>query len=109
MPKLLRLFIIFSTAFLIPRNLLAWKSGELLIWMDSARARGLQSISKKFEKDFGIKVTTETPENITFSFPTASVVVGLEGFGMAQLAMSIWKVCLGRTWIKSLAPELAKL
>jgi maltose/maltodextrin transport system substrate-binding protein len=64
--------VLLSVAFLCPDRLLAWRSGELLIWMDSGRARGLQLITKKFEKDLGIKVTIETPENITFSFPIAS-------------------------------------
>ncbi len=71
-PGTLRLLVFFSAVFLIPTHLFAWKNGELLIWMDNARARGLQSIVEKVEKDLGIKVTIETPENITNSFPIAS-------------------------------------
>src|ERR1700730_7232130 len=67
-----RLLVLFAAVFLIPTPLFAWKNGELLIWMESARARGLQLIAKKVEKDLGIKITIETPENITYSFPIAS-------------------------------------
>jgi maltose/maltodextrin transport system substrate-binding protein len=72
MRRLLRLFLFFFFLWLIPTNLFAWKTGELLIWMDNARAGGLQMVTKKIEKDLGIKVTIETPENITYSFPIAS-------------------------------------
>jgi maltose/maltodextrin transport system substrate-binding protein len=72
MPGMLRQLVLFLAVFLIQTNLFAWKNGELLIWMDDARARGLQSIAKKVEKDLGIKITIETPENITYSFPIAS-------------------------------------
>ena len=72
MPGMLKRLILFSAVFLIPTHLFAWKVGELLIWMDNARARGLRLIAKKVEKDLGIKVTIETPENITYSFPIAS-------------------------------------
>ena len=72
MPGTLKPLILFSAVFLIPTHLFAWKVGELLIWMDNARAHGLQSIIKKVEKDLGIKVNIETPENITYSFPIAS-------------------------------------
>jgi maltose/maltodextrin transport system substrate-binding protein len=71
-PGLLKLLVLYSAVFLIPTPLFAWKNGELLIWMDNARARGLQLIAKKVEKDLGIKITIETPENITYSFPLAS-------------------------------------
>jgi maltose/maltodextrin transport system substrate-binding protein len=67
-----RRWLLFSLAFLLPTNLFAWKNGELLIWMDSGRASGLQLIAEKFEKDLGIKVTIETPENITLGFPIAA-------------------------------------
>jgi maltose/maltodextrin transport system substrate-binding protein len=67
-----RLLVLFAASFFIPTPLFAWKNGELLIWMDNARARGLQLIAKKVEKDLGIKITIETPENITYSFPLAS-------------------------------------
>lgn len=65
-------FRLFLTLFLAPINLFAWTNGELLIWMDSARAQGLELIAKKFEKDLGIKVTIETPQNITDDFPISA-------------------------------------
>jgi len=63
---------IFSAFFLVPINVFAWTNGELLIWMDNDRGRALQPIIQKFEADLGIKVTIETPENITDSFPIAA-------------------------------------
>jgi len=59
--------------FLIPLDLFAWTNGELLIWMDADRGQALKAIAaKKFENDFGLKVTIEAPEKITDSFPTVS-------------------------------------
>ena len=57
---------------LLPMNLSAWTNGELSIWMDNDRAKGLAPIAQKFEDDFGIKITIETPEKITDSFPMAA-------------------------------------
>jgi hypothetical protein len=42
MPGLLKVFVFFATALLLQTHLCAWRNGELLIWMDSARAHGLQ-------------------------------------------------------------------
>src|SRR5271165_7577914 len=51
--------------FLIPVDLFAWTNGELLIWMDADRGQALKaSAVKKFENDFGLKVTIEAPEKI---------------------------------------------
>jgi maltose/maltodextrin transport system substrate-binding protein len=72
MCRLLRLLPLFFSLCLVPTKLFAWKNGELLIWMDNGRAAGLQMITKKIESELGIKVTIETPENITYSFPIAS-------------------------------------
>ena len=59
--------------FLIPVDLFAWTNGELLIWMDADRGQALMaSAAKKFENDFGLKVTIEAPEKITDSFPIAA-------------------------------------
>ena len=58
--------------FLIPVDLFAWTNGELLIWMDADRGHALEAIGKKFENDFGLKVTIEAPEKITDSFPIAA-------------------------------------
>ena len=57
---------------LLPMNLSAWTSGELLIWMDNDRAKGLAPIAQKFENDFGLKITIDTPEKITDTFPMAA-------------------------------------
>ena len=50
-------------------KLFAWTNGELLIWMDNDRGRALTPIIEKFKTDLGLKVTIETPEKITDSFP----------------------------------------
>jgi maltose/maltodextrin transport system substrate-binding protein len=57
---------------LLPTNLSAWTNGELLIWMDSDRAKGLSPIAQKFQDDFGLKITIDTPEKITDTFPMAA-------------------------------------
>ncbi len=67
-----RLLWILSVLYLVPMNLFAWTNGELLIWMDNERGRALQPIVNKFEADLGLKVTIETPEKITDSFPIAA-------------------------------------
>jgi maltose/maltodextrin transport system substrate-binding protein len=61
-----------SVLFLGLNNLFAWTNGELLIWMDSERGKAAQEIAQKFESYFGLKVTIETPEKITDSFPIAA-------------------------------------
>jgi maltose/maltodextrin transport system substrate-binding protein len=53
-------------------DLFAWTNGELLIWMDADRGHALEAIAKKFENDFGLKVTIEASEKITDSFPIAA-------------------------------------
>jgi maltose/maltodextrin transport system substrate-binding protein len=53
-------------------KLFAWTNGELLIWMDNDRAKGLAPVAQKFHDDFGLKVTIDTPEKITDSFPMAA-------------------------------------
>jgi maltose/maltodextrin transport system substrate-binding protein len=67
-----RLLLFFSALCLVPMNLFAWTNGELLIWMDADRGHALGLIAKNFQNDFGIKVTIETPEKITDSFPIAA-------------------------------------
>ena len=57
---------------LLPMNLSAWTNGELLIWMDNDRAKGLAPIAQTFENDFGLKITIDTPEKITETFPMAA-------------------------------------
>src|SRR6202021_1142602 len=63
---------ILSSLFLVRINLFAWTNGELLIWMDNERGRALQPNGQKFETELGLKVTIETPEKITDSFPIAA-------------------------------------
>jgi maltose/maltodextrin transport system substrate-binding protein len=53
-------------------NLFAWTNGELLIWMDNDRAKGLAPLAQKFESDYGLKITIDTPEKITETFPMAA-------------------------------------
>jgi maltose/maltodextrin transport system substrate-binding protein len=66
--------LVLSALFLIPTNLFAWTNGELLVWLDSDRGQAIESIAEKFEKDFGIKVTVDTPQNIIDSFRIAAQV-----------------------------------
>ena len=63
---------IMSVLCLVPINVFAWTNGELLIWMDNERGRALQPIVQKFETELGLKVTIQTPEKITDSFPIAA-------------------------------------
>ena len=56
---------------LVSMNLFAWTNGELLVWMDSDRGYALAPAAKKFETEFGIKVTIESPAKITDSFSIA--------------------------------------
>ena len=71
MKKVFSVLLLFQ---LLPINLFAWTDGELLIWMDPGRGRALDPIVQKFETDFGVKVTIETPEKITRTFPIAAQV-----------------------------------
>jgi maltose/maltodextrin transport system substrate-binding protein len=51
-----------------PPNLKAWIDGQLLIWMDSERAKGLRPIAAQFKHDWGIDVTIDAPANIVNDF-----------------------------------------
>jgi maltose/maltodextrin transport system substrate-binding protein len=64
--------LVVSALFVIPADLFAWTNGELLIWMDADRGHALEAIAKKFENDFGLKVTLEMPEKITDCFAIAA-------------------------------------
>lgn len=57
---------------LTPVSLCAWSNGELLIWMDPDRGQALEPLARKFQSDLGIKVTIESPPNLTTSFPIAA-------------------------------------
>jgi maltose/maltodextrin transport system substrate-binding protein len=67
-----RRLLILSAFFLVPLHLFAWTNGELLIWMDNQRGRALGPIAQKFQSELGLKVTIETPEKITDTFPIAA-------------------------------------
>src|SRR6266446_2771039 len=67
-----RLFLMLLALCLVTPKLFAWTNGELLIWMDNDRGRALTPIIEKFKTDLGLKVTIETPEKITDSFPIAA-------------------------------------
>jgi maltose/maltodextrin transport system substrate-binding protein len=69
MNRLLLMSLAFS---LFTIRLFAWTNGELLIWMDSDRGQALGPIVEKFKADLGLKVTIETPEKITDTFPIAA-------------------------------------
>jgi maltose/maltodextrin transport system substrate-binding protein len=64
--------LVLSALCLIRVTLFGWTDGELLLWLDADRGRGLQPIAKKFEHVSGIKVTIETPELLTNNFPVAA-------------------------------------
>jgi len=70
--RIARLMLILSVLTLGPIRLFAWTNGELQIWMDSDRGSAVQAIGQKFEADLGIKVTVESPQNITDNFPIAA-------------------------------------
>ena len=72
MPSPLKLLLILAVFCLVPFELFAWTNGELLIWMDVDRGQALAPIAKRFQNDFGIKVTIEAPEKITDSYPIAA-------------------------------------
>jgi maltose/maltodextrin transport system substrate-binding protein len=63
--------LVLSSLCLFPSHLFARSNGQLLIWLDSDRAKGLRLVAKKFEVDWGIKVKIETPENLTTNFLNA--------------------------------------
>src|SRR6516162_7021143 len=67
-----KLALILLALTLLPTDLFAWTNGELLIWMDNDRAKGLAPIAQKFEHYFGVKITIDAPEKITDTFPLAA-------------------------------------
>jgi maltose/maltodextrin transport system substrate-binding protein len=68
----LKLLLILAVFWSVPFELFAWTNGELLIWMDVDRGQALAPIAKRFQNDFGIKVTIEAPEKITDSYSIAA-------------------------------------
>jgi maltose/maltodextrin transport system substrate-binding protein len=52
---------------------LAWKDGELLIWISDNRGyRALVELGQKFEKEFGVSVEVQTQDDITNKFQAAA-------------------------------------
>ena len=52
---------------------LAWKDGELLIWISANRGyRALVELGEKFEKEFGVSVEVQTQDDITNKFQAAA-------------------------------------
>jgi maltose/maltodextrin transport system substrate-binding protein len=50
----------------------AWRDGELLIWMDVDRARGLQPITRQYETKLDIHIRIESPPDLVNSFTIAA-------------------------------------
>jgi hypothetical protein len=80
---------------LVSMKLFAWTNGELLVWMDSDRGYALAPAAKKFETEFGIKVTIESPEKITdsnahcaFVEPVAYVLIPVSKIWSAACALA---------------------
>jgi maltose/maltodextrin transport system substrate-binding protein len=67
-----RLLLMLLPLCFVTTKLFAWTNGELLVWMDNERGRALAPIVEKFTTDLGLKLTIETPEKITDSFPIAA-------------------------------------
>lgn len=56
-------------ALLCSQPLMAFERGELLIWINSDKGfNGLAKVGKRFERDTGIPVTVETPEDLTSQY-----------------------------------------
>src|SRR5437762_227992 len=64
--------LVVSALVLQAASAFAWKNGELLIWMDNERGRAVQQLGEQFQRELGLKVTVETPERLTDSFPIAA-------------------------------------
>jgi maltose/maltodextrin transport system substrate-binding protein len=67
-----RLLLNLVALWLTPVSLCAWSNGELLIWMDPDRGQAIEPLVTKFQKDLGIKVTIESPPNLTTRFAIAA-------------------------------------
>jgi maltose/maltodextrin transport system substrate-binding protein len=51
----------------------AWTGGELLVWIGGDKGhRGLAEVAKKFEKDAGVPVKVEVPDELTDKFQAAA-------------------------------------
>jgi maltose/maltodextrin transport system substrate-binding protein len=62
------IFVLFSAA-----HGVAWKDGELLIWVSNNRSnRVLSELGEKFEQELGVPVHVETQGEITDKFPSAA-------------------------------------
>jgi maltose/maltodextrin transport system substrate-binding protein len=62
------LFVLFSA-----RQAFAWTDGALLVWINGDKGYGgLAEVGEKFEKDLGIPVTVEHPNDLTDKFQAAA-------------------------------------
>jgi maltose/maltodextrin transport system substrate-binding protein len=51
----------------------AWTGGELLVWIGGDKGhRGLAEVAKKFEKDAGVPIKVEVPDELTDKFQAAA-------------------------------------
>ncbi len=64
---------VWLTALCSTVSLHAWRSGELLVWINSDKGHnGLREVAARFEAELGINVTVETPEGLTDKFQQAA-------------------------------------
>jgi maltose/maltodextrin transport system substrate-binding protein len=72
--RTLRRMLLFGLLVIISSgHVLAWKDGELLIWISDNRGyRALVELGEKFEKEFGVSVEVQTQDDITNKFQAAA-------------------------------------
>ena len=69
----MRRMLLFAVLIIVSSgHALAWKDGELLIWISDNRGyRALVELGQKFEKEFGVSVEVQTQDDITNKFQAA--------------------------------------
>jgi maltose/maltodextrin transport system substrate-binding protein len=72
--RTMRRMLLFGVLVIISSGrVLAWKDGELLIWISDNRGyRALVELGEKFEKEFGVSVEVQTQDDITNKFQAAA-------------------------------------
>lgn len=70
----MRRMLLFAVLIIVSSgHALAWKDGELLIWISDNRGyRALVELGQKFEKEFGVSVEVQTQDDITNKFQAAA-------------------------------------
>ncbi len=71
LPRILKTLLgaALAAAFLAPSPALAWREGELLIWINGDKGvRGLQQVGERFSRELGVPVRVEAPEGVTDKF-----------------------------------------